>query len=477
MLTADFVLDWFAPYYVEMSLAVIQPDGTPVSTGGFGDLGAGHLGYRVDNPMEGEWKLVVSQAQAEVAPINYQVMVTAKTNVTVQLILPAIQRQFMTGNRIPLHALVTSGFGPLPGVSLLGQVTAPDGISQTMMFQHTGGGLYLGFYTLGNQADPVSPPVEDGFPDPTPNDEGSYRVNLLVNGQGGLHRETQGAFSILEAEDANSNGLPDTWEDEHGVTDPSDDPDLDFLTNSDEYYAGTDPNNSDTDDDGEHDGSEINHGQDPLVPGDGQIAAPDFFHAAPAAGGDVVLTYDVKAEYVKMSLYRASSPWNLLVPELPLTGKYTDTTTVLGSAYDYRLVAIDGDDHWSRVLDSEEALAVEDPVPPEAEVIVNSGAYSTTELAVTLSFGPLEDHWGYEAFSDIVEMKISNDPSMAGAVWQAFAQDIPWTLDASFGELAEVYVLFKDTAANESVGPAIGAILYVEPPLKYIYLPLVLRNY
>ena len=126
------------------------------------------------------------------------------------------------------------------------------------------------------------------------------------------------------------------------------------------------------------------------------------------------------------------------------------------------------------MLDSEEALAAEDPIPPEAEVIVDDGATTTAKLAVTLDFGPLQDDLGYEAYSDIDEMKISNDPSMAGATWQAFAQDVPWTMDANPGELAQVYVLFKDTADNESVGPAIGAILY-DPEL--VYLPLVLRNY
>lgn len=475
VLTADFILNWFAPY-TDMAMALVQPNGTIISgTYDFEDNNVGHVGRRIPNPMPGEWQLLVRLLKSQVQPVDYQVMVTAKTRITARLILPTLLRRFMTGNRIPIHALVTSGQGPLSGASVLAAVTAPNGMTQTVPLRHGGGGLFLGYYTLGNQAAPVNPPPEKGFPDPTPNDEGSYRVDLLVNGQGGLHRETQGAFSILEAADANSNGLPDTWEEEHGVTDPSGDPDLDFLTNSDEYYAGTDPNNSDSDGGGEHDGSEVLlHGQDPLDPADDQIEAPDFFHAAPVTGGDVALTYDVKPEYVKMSLYRASSPWQLIVSELPLTGLYTDTTTVLGNSYAYRLVAIDGDTHWSRVLDSEEVTSSMDPIPPEAQVVIDGGAPTTTELDVTLSFGPLEDNWGYEAFSDIAEMKISNDPSMAGADWQAFAQDVSWTLDASSDGLTQVYVLFKDTSDNESVGPSIGSIIYIAPSL--IYLPLVSRN-
>ncbi|MGD8465366.1 MAG: hypothetical protein PVI09_15985, partial [Anaerolineae bacterium] len=63
---------------------------------------------------------------------------------------------------------------------------------------------------------------------------------------------------------------------------------------------------------------------------------------------------------------------------------------------------------------------------------------------------------------------------LAGAAWQTFAQGVPWTLGALPGQLAKVYVLFKDDAGNEAVGPAIGHILY-DPPTTY--LPIVLRNY
>lgn len=475
VLTADFVLNWPSTSYATMNMYLVQPNGTIISgTYSFEDYDVGHVGRRIDNPMPGRWQILVRLVSAEITPVPYQVMVTAKTNVSARLILPTILRQFMTGNRIPIYALVTSGVGPLSGASVWAAVTAPSGMTQTVPLQHTSGGLYLGYYTLGTQANQVSPPSEYGSTDPAPNDEGSYRIDLLVNGQDGLHRETQGAFSILEATDANSNGLPDTWEREHGVTDPSGDPDLDLLNNSDEYYSGTDPNNSDSDGGGENDGSEVAHGLNPLDPADDQIAAPDFFHAAPVTGGDVALTYDVKSEYVKMSLYRASSPWTLLVPELPLTGLYTDTTPVLGNSYAYRLVATDGDTHRSRVLDGEQITATLDPIPPEAEVIVNSGALTTTNLSVVLSFDSRGDQWGSEAFSDIAEMKISNNPSMAGAGWQAFAQDVPWTLDASSHGLTQVYVLFKDTSGNESVGPAIGSI-YITSLLK-IYLPLILRN-
>jgi hypothetical protein len=477
ILTADFILDWYSPYYAEMSLALVEPGGEVISgTYDFADVNAGHAGWRIPNPEDGEWTMVVRLLKSEIQPVDYQVLVTGKTLLTAQLILPdTLIRQFFTGNTVPIRALVTSGMGPMTDTLVMADITAPDGALSTVPLQHTGGGLYLGHYTLGNQADPVSPPAEDGQTDPPPNDEGSYRVQLRVNGADGLHRETQGAFSILEAADDNNNNLPDTWEDENGVSDPSGDPDLDLLDNSDEYYSGTDPNNSDTDGGGEHDGSEVLlHGLDPLDPSDDEIEAPDFFQSQAVMGGDIRLTYDVKPEYAKMSLYRRSSPWQLIVPELPLTGVYTDTTVVVENSYAYRLVGIDGDNHWSAVLDSEVVTSSLDPIPPEALVIVNGGAITTADLNVVLNFSAVPDDWAAEAYDDIAEMKISNRADLGGAGWQPFAQDVPWRLSAGPGQLAQVYVLFKDTSENESVGPTIGSILYDRDEFL-IYAPIMIK--
>jgi hypothetical protein len=292
-----------------------------------------------------------------------------------------------------------------------------------------------------------------------------------------MYREALGAFSILEGDDDNSNGLPDPYEDEHNITDPSGDPDTDLLDNSDEYYAGTDPNNSDTDGGGENDWSEVVlHGKDPLDPSDDEIEAPDYFQGEPVAGGDIVLTYDVKGEYTKMSTYRAASlagPWQLHVNELPLTGIYSDTDTTIGNTYVYRLVAIDADNHWSRVLDSEALTSSLDPIPPAALVIINGGAMTTTNLSATLSFAAYDDE-STEQFDDIVEMMISNDSTFTDVGWQSFTQDFSWSLEAEAGQIARVYALFKDGADNES-NIEVGQILYT-PALSRIYLPLVMRN-
>ena len=134
--------------------------------------------------------------------------------------------------------------------------------------------------------------------------------------------------------------------------DPNDDPDLDGLTNAQEDSRGTNRHNSDTDGGGENDGSEVMYLQDPLDPGDDEIEAPNFFQAAPLNEA-VSLTYDVKAEYTGLELWRLSprGSWILRRPDLPLNGAFQDPAAN-GVTYQYRLIAWDTGGHRSAVLGS-----------------------------------------------------------------------------------------------------------------------------
>ena len=173
-------------------------------------------------------------------------------------------------------------------------------------------------------------------------DEGAYRVRVLARSNK-FRREALGSFAVLEGEDRNRNRLPDVWEEENGVRDPNDDPDLDYLVSGDEYWEGTDPNHSDSDGGGENDGSEVEHGQDPLDPSDDRIEAPAFLQVYPMNRG-VQVTYDVKKEYARMELWRAPSrdgPWNLAVAELPRSGALSRSGPQR-PAYYYRYIAEDG---------------------------------------------------------------------------------------------------------------------------------------
>lgn len=78
-------------------------------------------------------------------------------------------------------------------------------------------------------------------------------------------------FSVTTSADTDGDGLPDDWELENGLdpNDPGDallDPDSDGLTTLEEYQAGLNPFDADTDDDGLADGEEVAvHGTEPLL--------------------------------------------------------------------------------------------------------------------------------------------------------------------------------------------------------------------
>ena len=492
---ALFTLDWPSGTAARLMMTLFQPDGTPLpGNTAFEDLDDAHyLGARILNPQVGTWTIVVQHHPSSDASFTpYQLMVSGRTYRTlVPLLLDKLGRGFFTGNRLPIYALYSDNAGPITGAILQAIVTSPSGIQTLVPLfddgKHddgtAGDGLYGGVYTRSNEAivSETPPEAEPGGQPTTPNDEGGYSVRIIDGGD--MPREALGGFSLLEGPDNPPNGMPDTWEVENGVSDPAGDPDLDGLANLDEYNNGTDPNNSDSDGSGENDGSEVTvaalanaptAATDPLNPDDDRIEAPEFFNTQ-AATGYVTLTFDVKPGYVNMVLYRAESPdgpWNLVAQDIPPTGTYLDTTVTNETTYYYKIFGTDNADfaaaHKTAILDGDAVKPSVDPVPPMALVIIDGGAPSTKNVGVTLTFGPYEDD-ALSAFTDITEMMLSNDPSFAGAVWQPFQQDVPWSLHlVAKGEVAYVYARFKDAHGNESVTPEVGSILF---DASYLFLP------
>lgn len=76
--------------------------------------------------------------------------------------------------------------------------------------------------------------------------------------------------AFANAKDSDKDGMPDVWEDAHGfnkfsAADATLDADGDGLNNRDEFLAGTDPHNPDTDGDGISDLVELNNSSNPLL--------------------------------------------------------------------------------------------------------------------------------------------------------------------------------------------------------------------
>ena len=86
------------------------------------------------------------------------------------------------------------------------------------------------------------------------------------------------------------------------------------------------------------------------------------------------------------------------------------------------------------------------------------------------------DEEALQAFADITEMMLSNDPLLTGADWQPFAQNVPWQLAPTPpGQEATVYAKFRDAAQNESI-IVLDTILVQEPTVQpgvKTFLPLI----
>lgn len=88
---------------------------------------------------------------------------------------------------------------------------------------------------------------------------------------------------------------------------------------------------------------------------------------------------------------------------------------------------------------------LEDGVPPDGSISINSGSTYTKNSLVTLNLN-LEDN---NSTSQESSMMISNDSSFTGAGWESFMANKAWLLPSEEGAKS-VYIKYKDAAGNTS---------------------------
>jgi hypothetical protein len=438
--------------------------------------------YRVTNPMPGPWQARVINLKPQEGDLPYILLASGQTFIEFQVYTSADLAPIHQGEAVHILGLLTQRGQPITGANVHVTIEAPDGVRNTLrLFDdglHADGSANDGFYAnvyhrtiSGDLIDPDQPEGEELAM------VGSYSLEAIARTPGFL-RMASGGFAVIPSPDGDRDGMPDPWEKAHGLDplNPDDaqaDPDMDGLPNVGEFQAGTDPHDSDTDDGGESDGSEVSFGRDPLWPEDDTIAAITGLSLSPLPqGARITWTPDPSHTFYQLWRREAGATWQLVGSQLPPTGTYEDSGLENDVTYEYLLVAWGEQQQYSGNSPTLSVTPVTDPFPPQGSVLINGGAQVTPNRRVSLSF---------QADADTEEMRLGSEiddgTDEIGGPWRPFRPQLDWFIpvEVRAGEMWTVYVQFRDTAGNES--DVTTASIRYQPLLPRVYLPLLLRSY
>lgn len=389
---------------------------------------------------------------------------------------------YLRGLPVEISANVADVNGGIPGLRLVARVENPDGsVNRLSLYDDglhdngvEGDGIYgnrytrTPFFSRGGQPD---------FPGLPGGQWGGYTVHVFAAGKNSygerFERFGTRCFQVTDYlehpqfpqcdPDTDNDGIPDRWEVLYGLNpnDPADallDYDVDGLSNKEEFHHGTLPFNPDTDGGGEHDGSEVGAGRDPLFDQDDELPAildygmvTHVFHLPihEPEPNTLILRFPVNPAYRFMEIWRfdwLSWSWQLherVDLDSDRSGIFYDRGLDNGTPYFYALVAEGHSGARTPATMWFWGVPKDDPVPPTGSMLINHGDPFTASLAVTLSFS---------VSPDTVEFMASEDPAFTGATWQPFTPATIFLLAPRVGpSVATVYARFRDAAQNESI--------------------------
>jgi hypothetical protein len=446
----------------------------------------------ITNPISGTWQMrtriydtgpCAQQPAAPTATYDFMQNISAETDVVLDgRLLNLDQGRGMAGQAVPIVGTLLSHDGLVPGALLVGLVEKPGGSDLLFLFDdgaHSDGGAADGIYGWDYTQTGVG---------------GSYNVRIVAfwnDGSGLVTREWNGAFWIdgPSTHDQDGDGMPDDWEKrcklDTGANDSQGDRDRDGLANFDELTRGTIPCDPDTDNGGESDGSEVGGGRNPLYAPD-DLVRPLRHFSFEIFNGGLALHWAKPISVTHLLLYLSTDPEQLGNPiDIGNTGHFSMTSLTNGTTYYATLGAMNGGAEGP-LSDTEPLTPKADPNPPAGAVSINNGSPTAYSRSVLLNLTSTDEplpgaaesanaHLGnryFDQFNEVsggIQMRISNDASMAGAVWEPLQAEKPWTLAPGPGIVYRVYVQFRDAAGNESF------IVFDDILLHERYLPLITR--
>ncbi len=480
------------------STDLVDPAGGSVSTGYRRTSPSGtNEVWEVPNPVAGTYMLRVKNL-----PQEYFVSATAQSDYQLYLFFGGQEADDPSGTPVPIIGALVGSDGPLLGAEVTAVVTDPDGYRATMRLFDDGhhgdtlanDGVYGNTYTATRLGEPEVAVVPDEGSEPA--EVGSYRVEVDALWRD-IPRQAQGSFTLTAGADKDNDGISDNWETAHGLNPASDadadqDPDQDGLPNRCEFQVGTDPRNSDTDDGGESDGSEVPYTPntvicrpetlDPFDPSDDRIGPLTSLIAlaeATTKDGPFIrlsigrpLTGDLESVTVLRRVFNTDG--TLLQDWQPIAQDYTasvleDFNITDGYRYQYLARPMSTSSQvWGRSVPTTFVLASHDPYPPTGSITISptgTGRLVDIHLTVDDFFGA--DH---ELASDLtllpgnvpgeIMIRLSNTPSFDGADWRPFTDLVTdWrAANVKPGGIARVHAEFRDVSGN--IGIATGGIVY-----------------
>lgn len=459
---AVFAVNWTTfPGQTGPSVVTLRrPDGVLVAPT---LVDATHRLFRIALPMAGQWEVRVGCPGGEFCGGQYLVEAAVKSRLTLHLYLPRPLSERVTGAEMPVLAHLTDT-DVLLGATVRASITIPEERGALVILPAETYQLTLfddGLHGDGGRNDGLYGNVFHAT-----QRVGSYDVIATATGTAPAHgafaRRARAAFYLAPDADTDRDEMPDRWEQRHGlnplVADGIQDPDMDGLTNLEEFRQGTDPQNSDSDGGGENDGSERSRGRDPTERVDDHVApiwgvnigqAPHVSYDPQTTPflNTVPLEFNLSPDHAHLTILRSQNPqlgYQLLTDNVTATNRFFDYQVTVGERYFYKILARNAAGDQSAVIGPVEAVARAEWAAPDGVMLINNGSDTATDHEVIVSI---------IADEDVVAMRLANNTAFEGAEWQSFASPMSWRLpDATQpGSTATIYGQLRDASGNEGI--------------------------